>query len=166
VGHIYQRGDRCWISYRDAKTGKRVRKSAGGTRLEALIELRRIEGTPDGVPCELLMSDYLERCAAYLKPATLTQYRWSTQRLLDFFGGRDAEALKHRVPAILSPDEATKLLENAEEPAFGIFLIAPYLGPRPHLLSELDITAILGRSEDAASLPSPSLASRGSHAGF
>jgi len=133
-----------------------------------------------------LISDYLERCGAYLKPATLTQYRWSTQRLLDFFGGRDAKALtsrdltsfiekrrtsgnpdstinldfrvfravpnyavecgrieklplkvkqlrtpKHRVPAILSPDEAINPLENAEEPAFGIlFLIALSTGFR------------------------------------
>ena len=96
MGHIYQRGDRFWISYRDGRTGKRVRRSAGGARLEALAELRRIEGTPDGVPCELLISDYLERCAAYLKPATLIQYRWSSQRLLDFFGGRDAQTLTSR----------------------------------------------------------------------
>lgn len=186
MGHIYQRGDRFWISYRDDKRGKRIRRSAGGTRLEALAELHRIEGVPAGVvPCELLISDYLERCAAYLKSSTLTQYEWSSQRLLDFFAGRDAAALtsrdltsfiekrracgspdstinldfrvlravlyyavecgrleklplkvkqlrtpKHRVPAILSPDEATKLLENAKEPAFGILLIALSTGFR------------------------------------
>lgn len=83
MGYIYQRGDRFWISYRDKKSGKRIRRSAGGTRLEELAELRRIEGTLDEILCDLLIADYLERSAAYLKPATLIQYRRSSQRLLD-----------------------------------------------------------------------------------
>ena len=49
MGTIYQRGSRFYISYTDQTTGRRVRRSAGHSRLEALAELQKLEGTRDGL---------------------------------------------------------------------------------------------------------------------
>ena len=67
VGHVYQRGNRYWISYRDKKTRKRVRKPAGSSRLEAQRTLHKIDGTDCGSPFDTIAEVYLEALSVRAK---------------------------------------------------------------------------------------------------
>ena len=67
VGYVYQRGNRFWISYSDKKTGKRVRKPAGSSRLEVQRTLHRIDGTDFGTPFDTIAEVYLEALSVRAK---------------------------------------------------------------------------------------------------
>lgn len=82
MGSIYRRGSRYWIRYRDQKTRRLVRKSAGQTYQEAQDLLKREAGiSSPGVALAPLIADYLKRCEVRTKHSTLIQYRSAGKRL-------------------------------------------------------------------------------------
>ena len=95
MGSIYKRGDVYWVKYRDRKTRKLVRRSAGRTRLEALAALRRAgeEASSGGSPFETLAQAYLSHLRVHAKRKSVQVAESSTRRLLDHFAGKDARSL-------------------------------------------------------------------------
>lgn len=102
MGSVYQRGSRYWIKYRDERTGRLVRRSAGSTRLEAVLSLERAEeGRSKGrsgprerrVPLASVLSVYLSHLESVAKRRSVGVARSSVGKLLESLADRDARRL-------------------------------------------------------------------------
>ena len=93
VGYVYRRGNRFWISYSDKKTGKRVRKPAGSSRVEAQRTLHRIDGTDFGTPFDTIAEAYLEALSVPAKKRSVEVAASSLRRLTESFNGKDMTRL-------------------------------------------------------------------------
>jgi integrase len=94
VGSIYKRGNLYWVKYRDRRTGKSIRRSAGRTRLEALAVLREAgEEASSGILLDSLAEDYLAHLRTRAKSKSVEVAESSARRLLAHFDGRDVRKL-------------------------------------------------------------------------
>jgi hypothetical protein len=93
VGTVYKRGSRYWISYRDKKNGKRIRESAGASRLEAQRKLHKIDGTTFGIPFETIADAYRESLSVRAKKRSAEVADCSLRRWVRFLDSKDVKRL-------------------------------------------------------------------------
>ena len=96
MGSIYQRGDRFWISYQDKRTGKRVRRSAGSTRAEAVRALASAEGRKAALTVDQVLEAYLSHLRVRAKQRSVKGAESCSRKLLEWFGGADATKLRSK----------------------------------------------------------------------
>ena len=103
MGSVYKRGNRYWIKYRDRRTEKLVRRSAGFTRLDALAALQKIaakeekvEGESGEILFEVVWNDYFANLRTRAKAWSICGASSVSARVLDFFSGKDVRELNLR----------------------------------------------------------------------
>ncbi len=91
---IYRRGSRWWVSYRDEKTGKRVQKSAGDTREEAVEFLAARDQVQDEkLPLRSVLEAYCRGQIARSKFSSIQQAEVASGHLIRILGNLDVHEL-------------------------------------------------------------------------